>query len=259
LPCYANAAPEQCSIDTTSLATHPSQATSPERDAMRISFLHTIDGNRQVFEYAAAEMGLRPEDLRHVVRADLREAVERAGMFPTDIKAQTCRSLVELAADADAVIVTCATLGPAVAEIGDAPAPVVRADVALAAWAAESAKAGEKIAVLCAAEAAIEPNRKLFTQYASESAASVEIVHVPQVWTLFKSGDMNACFAAIAAAANDAYAAGATVVAFAHPWMAPAAKLTSEQADSGKRPLDSSRAALRVAMRRADEAATGKN
>lgn len=222
---------------------------------MRISFLHTIDGNRQVFEHAATEMGLRRDDLRHVVRADLREAVERAGMFPADIKAQTCRTLVELAADADAVIVTCATLGPAVAEIIDARAPIVRADAALATWAAESAHAGGRIAVLCAAEPAIEPNRKLFTQYTGKSAASVEIIHVPQVWTLFKSGDMNACFAAIASAAKNAYAAGATVVAFAHPWMAPAAELTSKERGSGKQPLDSSRAALQVAMRRAGEVA----
>ncbi|WP_233834578.1 arylsulfatase [Paraburkholderia sp. ZP32-5] len=226
---------------------------------MRISLLHTIDGNRQVFEHAAAEMGLRPEDLRHVVRADLREAVERAGVVPADIKAQTREMLVELADEADAVIVTCATLGPVVAEIGNGPAPVVRADVALAAWAAESAQAGEKIAVLCAAEVAIEANRKLFTQYASDSGASVDVIHVPQVWTLFKSGDMNACLAAIASAAQDAYAAGATVVAFAHPWMAPAAGLVSDEAGHGKRPLDSARAALRVAMRRAGEAATGED
>jgi hypothetical protein len=226
---------------------------------MRISFLHTIDGNRQVFEQVAAEMGLRAEDLRHVVRADLREAVERAGLFPADIKAQTRGTLVELAAHADAVIVTCATLGPAVAEIGgDASAPIVRADTALATWAAESVQTGGRIAVLCAAELAIEPNRRLFTQYASECAASVEIIHVPQVWALFKSGDMNACFVAIASAANDAYAAGATVVAFAHPWMAPAASIPSEAAN-GKRPLDSARAALRAAMRSFSEASTGKN
>jgi hypothetical protein len=217
---------------------------------MRISFLHTIDSNRQVFEQAATEIGARPEDLRHVVRADLREAVERAGCLPADIKAQTCGTLVGLAADADAVILTCATLGPALAEIGNPPAPVIRADVALAASAAQAAQAGGQIAVLCAAQAAIESNRKLFKQYASESAASVEIIHLPQVWALFERGDMNACFTAIASAANGAYAAGATVVAFAHPWMAPAADLASAQAGNGKRPLDSARAALRVALRR---------
>jgi len=231
--------------------------TSPELKAMRISFLHTIDGNRQVFEHAATELGLRPDDLQHLVRADLREAVERAGTFSADVKAQTYRTLLDLAANADAVILTCATLGPAVAEIGNAPVPVVRADAALAAWAAESAGPGGKIVVLCAAEAALESNRKLFTQYASESAASteiaVEIVHTPQVWTLFKSGNMNGCFAAIASAAADAYAAGATVVAFAHPWMAPAAHLASE-AGNGKRPLDSACAALNAALRHVGDA-----
>jgi hypothetical protein len=220
---------------------------------MRISFLHTIENNKRVFEHAAIESGLRRDDLRHAVRADLREAVERAGTITGDIKAQTCGCLLELARNADAVVVTCATLGPAVDEMGNAPVPVVRADSALAAAAAEAAQGGGKIAVLCAAEAAIESNRKLFTQYAEARGASVEIVHVPQVWALFRSGAMDACFAAIASAATDAYAAGASVVALAHPWMAPAADLTS-CASEGKRPLDSARAALDAAMLRIDQA-----
>ncbi|KXU82627.1 arylsulfatase [Paraburkholderia monticola] len=227
---------------------------------MRISFLHTIENNRRVFEHAAIESGLRPDDLRHAVRADLREAVERAGTITSDIKAQTCGCLLELARNADAVVVTCATLGPAVDEMGNAPVPVVRADAALAATAAEAAEAargGGKIAVLCAAEAAIESNRKLFTRYAEARGASVEIVHVPQVWALFRSGEMDACFAAIASAATDAYSAGASVVALAHPWMAPAADLASCSSE-GKRPFDSARAALDAAMLRVNQASASE-
>ncbi|MCC8396025.1 arylsulfatase [Paraburkholderia sp. MMS20-SJTR3] len=216
---------------------------------MRIAFLHTIDGNRQVFEHAATELGVASDDLRHTVRVDLREAIERAGTFTPELKQQTRACLLELAADADAVVVTCATLGPVVAEITHSPVPVIRADAALAASAAGSAGNGGKIVVLCAAEAALESNRKLFAAHASEARASVEIVHVPQVWATFRSGETDACYAAIAAATSDAYAKGATVVAFAHPWMAPAAALASAPSE-GKRPLDSARAALRVAMQR---------
>jgi hypothetical protein len=115
--------------------------------------------------------------------------------------------------------------------------------------AAAAAKVGGTIAVLCAAESAIESTRKLFALYASESNASVEVVHVARVWTLFKSGDLNECFAAIASAADDAYEAGASAVAFAHPWMAPAVELTSK----GKRPLDSTHAALRAVMQQIGE------
>ncbi|EEA04329.1 conserved hypothetical protein [Burkholderia sp. H160] len=224
---------------------------------MRISFLHTIENNRQVFEHAAIELGLRADDLRHAVRADLREAVERAGTPASDIKVQTSGCLLELATHADAVVVTCATLGPAVDEMGLAEVPVIRADAALAAAAAEAAQGGGKIAVLCAAEGAIESNRKLFTQHAEARAASVEIVHMSQVWALFRSGEMDACFAAIASAATDAYAAGASVVALAHPWMAPAAELASESSD-GKQPLDSARAALNAVMQRINSASAAK-
>ncbi|MFP4891847.1 hypothetical protein [Paraburkholderia sp. EG304] len=138
-------------------------------------------------------------------------------------------------------------------ETEDAPVPLIRANAALAATAAEAAQGGGKIAVLCAAESALESNRKLFAQYAVERSASVDIIHVPQVWTLFRSGEMDACFAAIASATKDAYAAGASVVAFAHPWMARAADLAS-QASEDKRPLDSARAALNTVMRRLNQA-----
>jgi hypothetical protein len=95
---------------------------------MRISLLHTVDGNRRVFEDAANNLGLRVDDLRHDVRPDLREAVQREGTFSADLRAQTNRLLLTLAADSDAVILTCATLGPAVEEIESSrivPAPVV--------------------------------------------------------------------------------------------------------------------------------------
>ncbi|RAS14305.1 aspartate/glutamate racemase family protein [Paraburkholderia bryophila] len=208
---------------------------------MRISLLHTIDGNRRVFEDAANNLGLRVEDLRHEVRPDLREAVQRAGKFSADLRAQTNRCLLGLAADSDAVILTCATLGPAVEEIESSPIPIVRADAALA---AAAGKVGGKIAVLCAVESAIESTRRLFAQHASDIATSVEVIHVAQVWELFKNGDIDECFAAIAASANEAYGTGATVVAFAHPWMAPAVNL----ARKGSRPLDSAHVALRTVM-----------
>lgn len=209
---------------------------------MRISFLHTIDGNRQVFEHAAQNLGLLANDLQHEVRPDLREAVEQAGTFTVDLLTQTNRCLLELAANSDAVILTCATLGAAVAEMESSPVPIVRADAALA---AAAAKVRGTIAVLCAAESAIEPTRRLFTQHAREANASVKVILVARVWALFKSGEMDECFAAIAASADDAYEAGATIVAFAHPWMAPAVKLASSK---GRQPLDSAHVALRAVM-----------
>jgi len=213
---------------------------------MRISFLHTMDGNRQVFEQAAETLGLRAEDLHHEVRADLREAVDRTGAFSDELRAQTNQRLLALADGSDAVILTCGTLGPAVADINSQPVPIVRADVALAAAAAE---VGGRIVVLCAAESAIESTKRLFAEHAGNSVESVEVVHVGHVWALFKAGDVQACLAATASSADAAYEAGATVVAFAHPWMAAAAGLVQK----GRRPLDSPSAALHAAKRRFNE------
>ncbi|MFM0591649.1 arylsulfatase [Paraburkholderia dilworthii] len=210
--------------------------------AMRISFLHTIESNRQVFERAAKDLGLPTDKFHHEVRADLRESVEQAGRLTDDLKVRVHGCLLKLAAHSDAVVLTCATLGPAVADLGDSPAPVLRADTALA---SAATKAGGSITVLCAAESAIESNRRLFTDHASKSNASVTVVHLPHVWTHFKNGDHDACHAAIASSAQEAYEGGATVVAFAHPWMAPAANLV----DKARRPLDSPHVVLDFVMR----------
>lgn len=216
---------------------------------MRISFLHTMDGNRQVFEQAAKALGMRPEDLHHEVRADLREAVSQTGRFPIESKVETNQRLLALATRSDAVILTCATLGPAVADIKSPPVPIIRAEIALAAAAAE---VGGKLVVLCAADTAIESTRRLFAAHAGADTVSVEVVHLPRVWARFKAGELDASLAATALSAERAYESGATVVALAHPWMAPAADLVR----GGRRPLDSPGAALRAAMQRFGEART---
>ncbi|WP_144138206.1 arylsulfatase [Paraburkholderia sp. BCC1884] len=210
---------------------------------MRIALLHTIEGNQQIFDDAASSLGLPVENLHHEVRSDLREAVQRAGTLPADIMAQTKQRLLTLAAGSDAVILTCATLGAAADAIESAPVPIVRADAALAAAAGKAGNLGGKIVVLCAVESAVEPNRRLFAQHVSDAATSVEVVHIAPAWTLFSNREFEACFAAIAASADAAYEAGATVVAFAHPWMAPAVRLARKG-----QPLDSATVALRKAM-----------
>ena len=216
---------------------------------MRISLLHTIDGNRHVFDDAAKQLGLAGGTLRHEVRADLREAVQQAGAISEDVKTQTARCLAELAADSDAVVVTCATLGPIVDDMVHAAAavPIVRADKALAMAAANT---GGNIAVLCAVESTIEANRRLFEQHAAVAGASVEMIHVASAWARFQAGDVAGALSATAAAADEAYEAGAAVVAFAHPWMAPAV----DRVRTKQRPLHSADAALRAVLARAADA-----
>ncbi|MGG1949260.1 arylsulfatase [Trinickia sp. NRRL B-1857] len=206
---------------------------------MRISLLHTIDGNRRVFDDAATALNVGA--IRHEVRADLREAVQQAGTFSPDMKARTKRCIVDLAAESDAVIVTCATLSPIVDEIEGKAIPVIRADKALA---VAAGKADGKIVVLCALESTVEPNRRLFEAHVSEAGTSVDVIHVADIWALYGGADLPACFAAIARAADEAYEAGAAVVAFAHPWMGPAADLVR----APQRPLHSAEVALRAAL-----------
>ena len=208
---------------------------------MRISLLHTIDGNRRVFDDAATALGLDAGGLRHAIRAELREAVQQAGTFSPELKERTKHCIADLAAESDVVIVTCATLSPVVDEIEARAIPIIRADKALA---AAAATAGGRIVVLCALESTVEPNRKLFEANVTKTSTSVDVVHVADVWALYGSADFAACFAAVAHAADEAYEAGATVVAFAHPWMAPAADLVR----AGPRPLHSAESALRAAV-----------
>jgi Asp/Glu/hydantoin racemase len=208
---------------------------------MRISFLHTMDANQAIFEQAANDLGLSADHLRHRVRADLRVAVQQASGITSGLKQEIERCLLELSADADAIVITCATLGPAVDALHAFPIPIVRADAALA---SAAASVGGDVVVLCAAESAIESTRRLFETFVAANRGSVTVMHVPRVWELFSGGDFDACLAEIVRAAQRAYDLGAAVVALAHPWMAPAVPLIRE----GQVALDSPRAALRAVM-----------
>lgn len=208
---------------------------------MRISFLHTIDGNRAVFEHAAAQAGVNAAQLRHDVRPDLRQAIDQ-GLATDGALRDAIRDAVQnLATDADAVLVTCATLGPVIDQMPDFPVPVIRADVALAMAATRDRG---YIVVLCAAPSAVDANRMLFERHAKASGATVAVHVVPQAWALFQGGDMPACLQACASAAQQAYEQGADVVAFAHPWMADAAAMVQGQ----RLPLDAARMGLQAAL-----------
>lgn len=213
---------------------------------MRISLLHTIESNQAVFDQAATDAGLAPGQLRHSLRPDLRIAAEQAqglGAAAADsLKSQVKEELLTLSAGADALIVTCATLGPAIDETEAWPVPVIRADIALASAAAGM---GTKIVVLCAAQSAVAANGQLFERYAGPAGASVDVRLVPSAWDLFKSGEMAACLVAVASAAQDAYGQGADVVAFAHPWMAAAGTAML----GARKPLDGASVSLAAARR----------
>ncbi len=177
---------------------------------MRIACLHTASSNVAVFD------GARPEgvELVHAVRPDLLAAAEAAGGLTPEIADATGAALRALAEGAEAVLLTCSTLGPAAAAAG-----ALRADAALA---VAVARAGGAAEVLCAAPSTLAATSELFAEAAAGTGAWPDVRLVPGAWPLFHAGDLDAYHASIAAAAD---ASGADVVALAQASMAPAARL----------------------------------
>jgi Asp/Glu/hydantoin racemase len=208
---------------------------------MLIACLHTAESNIAVFEAAAQPLGAT---LTHMVRADLLREAEVAGGLNPDTARRTAFLLRGLADHAEAVLLTCSTLGPAALDAAhSAKTPILRVDDALARQALE---AGRRITVLCAAQTTIEPTRALFKTVASGRAAAIEIQLVPGAWDVFKTGEIDRYHAMVADAADAAFEAGADVVALAQASMAHAASLCQ-----AGRPLTSPTAGLAAALQAA--------
>ncbi|OAE10713.1 Asp/Glu racemase [Pseudomonas simiae] len=207
---------------------------------MRITCLHTAHSNVAVFDAAAKELGIGPDVLRHEVRPDLLAATEHAAGLTVEVANATVSVLLLLAREADAVLLTCSTLG-AVVEGLSINTPILRTDDALAVAAVQ---AGGNIAVLCAVKTTLEPTSRLFHRAAELSNASVNVQWVPGAWAMFKAGDIDGYLTSIANAADRAYADGASLVALAQASMSGAAARVT----AGPPPLTSATAGLRAAM-----------
>ena len=201
-----------------------------------IALLHTAAGNAAVFDAALDELGVA---LRHAVRPDLLAAAEAAGGLTPDIAARTEAELRALAGEADAVLLTCSTLGPA-AEAADWPVPVLRVDTALA---RQAAAGSGRLAVLYTAPTTREPTRMLFEAAARGTGTAVAMQLVPDAWDAFHLGAMDLYLALIARSAEAARDGGADRVALAQASMAGAARLVR-----GPTPLTSPAAGLRAAL-----------
>ncbi|MHB1104291.1 MAG: aspartate/glutamate racemase family protein [Devosia sp.] len=214
----------------------------------RISCLHTAETNIVIFEAARRQLRLDDVVLRHRVRADLLAAAEKPGGAIEPILRRTAAELGILAGAADAVLLTCSTLGPAAALAqATTPVPILRVDQALA---REAVKGGGTVIVLCAAGTTITPTRALFERAALLTGAEVEVRLVPGAWERFKAGDQDAYLAMIADAADIAAGEGAATIALTQASMAGAAKLCREVT-----PLTSPAVGLAAAVAAAQAAA----
>jgi hypothetical protein len=187
---------------------------------MRIACLHTAKSNVAVFARVAAQRGLT---LTHKVRADLLAEAMQAGGVTAEIAARTGAALLALTGDADAVLLTCSTLGGAAEDVaGKAAVPVLRVDAALA---QQTVRNGGKVAVLCAAETTLGPTGALFENAAQQTGAVIDLRLVPNAWAAFLAGETQQYLAMIAAAADQAFSEDIEVVALAQASMADAAAL----------------------------------
>ncbi len=190
---------------------------------MRIACLHTAESNVAVFETARRDLGLGDVMLHHEVRADLLADAEQAGGLTPEIAARTAEALRTCCDNADAVLLTCSTLGPAIANAAAKAPPILRVDAALA---EDAVRNGGRVVVLCAAATTLAPTRALFEAAARRIGADVEVRLIPGAWAAFKAGDQEGYHALIVQAADEATAEGASSVALAQASMAAAAKLS---------------------------------
>jgi hypothetical protein len=202
-------APAPC--DTQSL--HPDQEETP----LKIACLHTIASNQSIFEDAKPAGA----QVSHTVRSDLLADAERAGGMTETIEAAAVSALLELALGADAVLLTCSTIGSAAERAsGMTNVPILRADAALA---REAVALRQPVLVLCGVETTVGPSRRLFETAAAATGVAIDMEVVPDAWTAFKAGDIDTYHGLVSVYADRSFAAGRKVIALAQASMAGAA------------------------------------
>ncbi|MCU5772430.1 aspartate/glutamate racemase family protein [Erwiniaceae bacterium BAC15a-03b] len=166
---------------------------------MKIACLHAAESNIALFEKSLQQLATPDVTLLHQVEAPLLADAERAAAMTPAIIRATQQVIAELCQQADAVIISCTTLGVAAAESQRFSKPVLRLDAALV----EQAFTGSRnIVVLCTAPTTLAPTRALFLQRQS-ATRQVTVECVPDAWTQFKAGDLAAYNRCIADYADD--------------------------------------------------------
>ena len=211
---------------------------------MRIACLHTAASNIEIFERAATGLQLKAGQLSHAVHSELLDEAEQHGGITQAVETKTLQIVNALITQADAVLITCSTLG----SIADNARtlftkPVLRTDRALAEQALQT---GQSVTVLCTALTTMQPTTALFRQVFAEAQVAPDIRLIDGAWDLFRAGEIKAYERAIADAANAAHDAGSQLVVLAQTSMANAAALIRHKG----RVLDAPCAALRQLLHR---------
>lgn len=210
---------------------------------MRIACLHTADSNIGVFEQAAASLKLEHGQLHHSVHDQLLASAEDQGYVSPALINETQYIIADLLAHADAVLITCSTLGAVADQMTqNNTKPVLRSDRALAENALQT---GKPVTVLCTAPTTLIPTTDLFRQVFAQAASQPDILLIDGAWALFRAGEHDAYNRMIAQTADAVYAQGDHCIALAQSSMAGACALLK----SGQIPLDAPTAALRQCLK----------
>ncbi|WP_373236337.1 hypothetical protein, partial [Cohaesibacter celericrescens] len=170
-----------------------------------------------LFEDAINGTNLSPK--AHYVRADLLDKATAQGGIDEALSVEIADALHSYALDVDLLLLTCSSLSSVVDGVKASGVPAERTDRLLA----EAVFAGamktpgaQSVAVLIAAPTTVVPTRTLFEQCRVEmgaEAVGLKVILLPDVWSLFLSGDLEAYRQALAKAI-DAFLTGAD--AFSH-------------------------------------------
>lgn len=160
---------------------------------LTIACLHTAESNAPLFESAAAALPGGALRLTHRIRPDLLREPS------PETLAEAAALLHELTQGADAVLLTCSTIGEAASLVANPPCPVLRADATLA----EAAmRAGGLAHLLYAAPSTRAPTQAIFESAAARTGATLDLRLVEGAWDMFLAGDLARYHACIATAAE---------------------------------------------------------
>ncbi|WP_380178763.1 hypothetical protein [Kalamiella sp. sgz302252] len=150
-----------------------------------IACLHAATSNIALFEEALQALDYDELQLLHRVESELLTRAIRAGEVTVEIAATAREIISEMCERADAVIVTCTTLGVVAWDTTQFNKPVIRVDAALAKAASHYHGA---VLVLCTAHSTLEMTTKLFEAFIPGDRLSVELI--PRAWAFFNHGDI---------------------------------------------------------------------
>ncbi len=158
-----------------------------------IACLHAARSNIRIYEQALQTLEYDDIQLLHRVEASLFEQATAHNTLTPDIINATRQIVGEMCQQADAVIITCTTLGESVSDASQFSKPVLRVDATLAKIAS---RYHGSILVLCTAHSTLEATRHVFTAFIPGERLAVELI--PRAWAFFNSGDREGYYHQIA-------------------------------------------------------------